>query len=178
MLLPLDIVVALKFVLLAGRPLSFENFEQETGISSSSIHRSAKRLHEARLVLDAKLVQYRALEELIVYGVRYVYFVKPGEPTRGFPTAWAAAPLNREIVSDDLPPVWPHPLGTSRGYSLAPLHKAVPTAASKDSRLYELLAVVDAIRIGAVRERKIAGEYISRIFEHSAEHLRTVGTGD
>lgn len=176
MLQPIDIVVALKLVLLAGEAYSFEKLEQQTGISSSSIHRSVKRLEAARLVLDARRVQIRALEELIIYGVRYVYYTQQCVPTRGFPTAWAAAPLNLDIVSSDLPPVWPDPEGTVRGYAVAPLHKAVPRAAMQDDRLYQLLALVDAIRIGAARERILAGQFIREAFKSSSARQLTALT--
>lgn len=37
-----------------------------------------------------------------------------------------------------------------------PLHKSVPDAALKDALLYEMLSLVDAIRVGSVREKKLA----------------------
>jgi hypothetical protein len=38
----------------------------------------------------------------------------------------------------------------------SPLYKNVPEAARRDPKLYELLALVDAIRDGRAREREIA----------------------
>ena len=38
----------------------------------------------------------------------------------------------------------------------SPLYKSVPQAARRDSRLYELLALVDAIRSGQGRARDLA----------------------
>lgn len=73
------------------------------------------------------------------------------------PTSYAAPPLNKEIVqSSEYPPVWPYAKGTVRGYEFSPLHKSVPLAAEKDGELYELLALVDAIRGGRAREASIA----------------------
>ena len=46
----------------------------------------------------------------------------------------------------------PDPMGNSRGLIVEPLHPNVPKAAKKDSYLYELLALVDALRIGGPRE--------------------------
>ena len=37
-----------------------------------------------------------------------------------------------------------------------PLYPTVPEAALRDEKLYELLALVDALRVGRVREREIA----------------------
>jgi hypothetical protein len=55
-----------------------------------------------------------------------------------------------------LPPVWPYAEGPLRGIAFSPLYKNVPQAALRDSKLYELLALVDAIREGRAREREIA----------------------
>ena len=41
-------------------------------------------------------------------------------------------------------------------WDFAPLYKSVPQAALRDSKLYQLLALVDAIRDGRASERKIA----------------------
>ena len=46
--------------------------------------------------------------------------------------------------------------GSVRGLTLEPLHKAAPKAARQDPMLYELLALIDALRDGRVRERHIA----------------------
>jgi hypothetical protein len=81
-----------------------------------------------------------------------------GAMTRDVPTAYAASPLKEQIVPDGEPvPVWPYAEGTVRGYSFSPLHKNAPLAALEDPRLYELLALVDAMRDGRARERELAG---------------------
>jgi hypothetical protein len=55
-------------------------------------------------------------------------------------------------------PVWPDPEGEVRGEELRPLYRSAPGAARKDPALYELLALVDAIRGGRARERNLAVE--------------------
>ena len=57
---------------------------------------------------------------------------------------------------NDLPPVWPWPEGDTRGIGFEPSYAKVPQAALRDRDLYELLALVDAIRDGRARERNIA----------------------
>ena len=59
------------------------------------------------------------------------------------------------MFADDLPPVWPHPEGTTRGTTLLPLYPKLPLAAQMDQPLYELLALFDALRIGQAREREM-----------------------
>ncbi len=82
------------------------------------------------------------------------------------PTGYAALPLRELIIQpDEPPPVWPDPEGQVRGYEFSPLYSSVPRACEIDHRLYELLALIDAIRDGRARERKIAIEEIqSRIY--------------
>ena len=46
------------------------------------------------------------------------------------------------------------------GYAIEPLHNCAPKAALLDEKFYEVLCLVDAIREGRVRERKIAEKEI------------------
>jgi len=93
--------------------------------------------------------------------VRYAFPARLGSPAWGMPTAHAAPPLNRVIVADEpLPPVWEAAEGTTQGISVTPLYRSVPAAAHRDPYLYELLACVDALRIGRVRERTAAAEVL------------------
>jgi DNA-binding Lrp family transcriptional regulator len=162
MLQPRDLVVALKLYLMPDPRITFEKLEGEVGLGSSTLHRSVNRLIEAGLLTNQRKVKRADLRDFILYGARYAYYVKPGEPTRGLPTAHAASPLNKMIsVAGDDVPVWPDPMGTVRGYAIAPLDKSVPEAARRDPRLYELLALVDTIRIGRAREYKLAAKEIS-----------------
>ena len=103
-----------------------------------------------------------AVEEFLIHGVKYAFPVQRGETTRGLPTAYAAAPLSSQIVDNgELAPVWPDPEGEVRGTTLEPLHKIVPVAARKDPALYQLLALIDALRDGRVRERQRAERELS-----------------
>jgi hypothetical protein len=47
-------------------------------------------------------------------------------------------------------------MGKTRGYSFAPLYKTVPQAALRDPFLYQMLALLDAIRDGRSSERHLA----------------------
>ena len=52
--------------------------------------------------------------------------------------------------------VWPYPKGEERGQSVEPLYPTVVESAQQNPKLYELLALVDALRVGRVRERELA----------------------
>jgi len=106
---------------------------------------------------DSRQVNRRALLEFLVHGVKYVFPAVRGRTTRGIPTAHAAPPLAKQIVAaGELPPVWPDPHGSVRGETFMPLHRSAVAAAKKDSKMYELLALVDAVRDGRARERRRA----------------------
>ena len=49
-----------------------------------------------------------------------------------------------------------------RGNSIVPLYKTVVNAVQVDSKLHELLALVDAIRLGRAREKEIAVEELRK----------------
>jgi hypothetical protein len=79
------------------------------------------------------------------------------------PTASAAPPLSKKISQADLPPVWVDPEGTVKGFSFEPLYSSVPSAVKSDPALCEILALVDALRMGRARELKLAEELSQRL---------------
>jgi len=157
---PQDIVVALK---LSGYPNArppISIMAGDLGLSPSEVHGAIQRLRSSRLLHGAALKDkpnISALEEFLVHGLKYAFPAEHGEVTRGVPTSYAAEPLKSEIAaSSDLPPVWQWHEGDTRGIGLEPLYKSVPYAALRDPALYQLLALVDAIRDGRARERNLA----------------------
>lgn len=138
----------------------FNDLAIELCMSVSETHAGVKRAQRAGLVhiIDDRFqVGVRALEEFLLHGLRYVFVPDHGEITRGLPTAHAAPPIASHVVAnDEPPPVWPSPEGTVRGLAFSPLYKSAPQAALRDVKLYELLVIVDTLRGGRARERKIA----------------------
>ena len=164
---PQDIVILLKLVAIGDRPWSFSSLATELGMSTSEVHGGIKRATTSRLFDPSRKVPIlRSLLEFLVHGVKYVFPPETGSPTRGTPTSYAAPPLNTMIVqTDELPPVWPAPeIGNARGYKFVPLFGSVPKAAANDGTLYELLALVDAIRDGRARERELAVKELTMRF--------------
>ncbi|MEW6529569.1 MAG: hypothetical protein AB1473_01960 [Thermodesulfobacteriota bacterium] len=129
-------------------------------MSPSGVHGSVQRAIECKLLDPVKKKPRRAaVEEFLIHGIKYVFPPQRGGLARGMPTSYAAPPLASQIVQTaEYSPVWPYAKGAVRGYVFSPLHKAVPQAAEKDAYLYELLALVDAIRGGRAREVSIAIE--------------------
>ncbi|MEZ4968441.1 MAG: hypothetical protein R2814_02030 [Flavobacteriaceae bacterium] len=153
---PHDIVILLKIVAYGKESWFQKPLAEALGISQSEVSKSLNRSKYAGL-LDptGKTVMKPALLEFLQFGIRYVFPQKPGPVVRGVPTSHSAPPLNEEIHSNE-DYVWPYGKGTVRGHSIMPLYPTVPEAALRDEKLYELLALVDALRVGRAREREFA----------------------
>jgi len=167
---PQDIVVALKLALGGALP-SYADLGEELGMSASEVHAAVRRLGEARLLdPETKEVRREALRNFLVHGVPYAFPARAKEVTRGVPTAWAAPVLSEKFsAADQIQPVWPDPDGRVQGAAVKPLYSSVPHAAQRDPALYDLLALVDAIRLGRARERSLAEKEISeRLNRHAA----------
>jgi UDP-glucose 4-epimerase len=162
MLKPQDIVVLLKLSGEVGE-WTFGSVSRDLGVSPSSIHRSLERAAQSGLYdPERKRVHHEALAEFLVHGIQYAFPGEMGGEARGIPTAWGAMPLSKQFADRGSPPVWPHPDGRVRGIALKPLHRSVPGAAQADAELGQMLALVDAIRIGGSRERKLAAGHLER----------------
>src|SRR5690606_20665470 len=132
-----------------------QQLSTELGMSVSEAHAAVKRGIKSMLVVrrpEGDAVNRSNLLEFVVHGVKYAFAPERGQVTRGIPTAHAAPPLKELFVEDPQPPVWPHPDGSIRGEGLEPIYRSAPGAALKNPNLYELLALVDAIRAGRARE--------------------------
>lgn len=129
-------------------------------MSASEVHAGVRRASDAGLLRVDEgwgIPEPNALDELLVHGVRYVWNAEHLGPAMGMPTGiWALPSLDRKAINGELPLVWPDAQGEVRGVGLVPLYKSMPFAARRDTRLYELLALVDAIRIGPEAMRAIA----------------------
>jgi len=155
---PQDIVLLLK---IAGLPEGWTIRELSEGLdmSLSAVHRSIARLQAAGLLDVQRRVNAAQAFEFLEHAIRYVLPPRFEGESRGIPTAGAASPLREWLApSDSLAPVWPHPLGETRGLALLPIHPSVPEAALRDAQLAQSLALVDAMRIGDARLRGLAGE--------------------
>lgn len=164
---PQDIVVALKLLTSGKDRLSMQKLGMLLGLSSSRIHGSIHRLERAKLTKRMGAGRYLPnkanLIEFITHGLKYAFVPEIGDYTRGMPTAAYAPPLNEEPSESNEPPyVWPDPHGTVRGISFSPLHRCVPEAVKQDPKLYELLAMIDAIRGGRAGDRKMAIDRIGQ----------------
>lgn len=166
-----DILVVLKIAVWdQDGNWTFDSIAHQLGLSTSAVHRSVGRAERAGLYdRSRRKVDRAALIELLRHGLRFFFPAEWAGEARGIPTAWAAAPLAAEISqSGKNPPVWSDPNGRVRGIALEPIDPRVPNAAFGDPRLAELLALVDAIRIGNARERDLATKHLKALLKEAS----------
>ncbi len=161
---PQDLVVLLKLMTIGKTPWTFASLAHQLGMAASEVHASVQRAATCHLYEPtSREVAVHGLAELLVHGVRYVFPAVPGALARGLPTAHSAPALSRELrAADDSMLVWPSEPGRAMGQSLAPLHPSAPAAAAADPALYELLALVDSLRVGRPRERAVAAAQLQK----------------
>ncbi len=157
-----DIVILLKIIAYGDESWRQTSLAESLNMSQSEISQSLLRSKFAGLLDGSgKKVMRLALMDFLQYGLTYVFPQKPGAVVRGIPTSHSAPPLKKEILSDE-DYVWPSANGKVRGHSIVPLYPSVVEAAQKDSKLYELLALTDALRVGRARERNIAVQELKK----------------
>lgn len=163
MLLPGDLPVALQLGLMPAP--SYEALSAAVGISTSMAHRAVQRLERASLVITPhRRLAVQPFMDLVRHGLRHVYYAEVGPEALGVPTAHAVGRLADAIVSDR-PYVWPSVRGRVRGDSITPLFSGAPELPDTNPTLYEALALIDAVRVGRVRERRLATEFLEGMLE-------------
>ena len=108
------------------------------------------------------------LAEFALHGAKYAF---PGVRLPlavGVPTSHSAPAFAGIFAPGSTDFVWPHPNGPMRGVGVEPLHPSVPFAAMQDAKLYELLALFDALRVGKARERGMALERLQALIDPDA----------
>lgn len=153
---PQDIVILLKLISIEGKSLNISELSHSLFLSLSEVSQSLNRSQIANLIdYDKKNVFRQNLMEFIEHGAKYVFPSRPGSMIRGMPTAHSH-PFMEKKINGDIPYVWPDNQGNEIGLELLPFYEKQTDAARQDEKLYKLLALVDVLRIGKVREIKLA----------------------
>lgn len=178
---PQDIIILLKLVTLGGNRWRHVDLADSLGLSQTEISFAMDRCRTAGFIdIDKKTVIKPALLEFLVHGLKYMFPAKPGPVAYGIPTAHSAPPLARVIVaSNEEHYIWRSDEAKVRGQTIEPLHPNAPFAALTDSRLYELLALVDTLRTGRHREQALAvRELEARLSKAKEEPAVQAGISD
>lgn len=160
---PQDLLVLLKVAAHPPQRWTYAALGEALAMSASEAHASVKRAVACGLAVSAGRGDWSparaSLLEFVQHGVRFVWPATTGPVKRGVPTAFGAAPLADLVnAAPGEAPVWAHPKGSAKGPTLSPLYRAAPQAALADPELHRLLALLDALRTGRARERKLAAD--------------------
>jgi hypothetical protein len=173
---PQDILVALKIALLEDSKWTYLGLATSLGLGQSEVFLAVQRAMCAGLISKLnRTAMVQPLIEFLVHGLRYCFPAEFGKMSRGRPTAFGAEFVKQYLAYSDAEtvPVWPSPTGSVRGVSLKPIHKAVPAACARDDALYEIMALIDMLRSGKARERRVAAEQITERLNSHARQFAT-----
>lgn len=142
----------------------YSELAEELKMSPSEVHGAISRAKICDLYDPlTKKPKRNSLLEFLLYGVRYAFPAVKGEYCKGVPTAHSAKVLRNYIVSNENDKfVWPYEKGKARGIRVNPLYRSVPEAVKNSPDLYDILALIDALRVGKAREREIAKKELSK----------------
>ena len=165
---PQDIVVLLKIISMPDKNWRNIDIANAIHISPSEVSEALNRCMIAGLIDGRKRnVHINSFKEFLIYGLKYVFPVRPGAIMRGIPTAHSASPINEHISTADEVYIWPYVKGNHKGQAIEPLYKTLPDIVQDDKPLYELLAIIDTIRVGRAREIKIAIAELEKRLYHA-----------
>jgi len=158
---PHDIVVLLKMIA-TQQDMLFKDLSQELFISPSEISESLQRSRSAGLINYSKnQVNRQSLFEFLEFGFKYVFPAQLGTINIGIPTSTGHEFMRRHF-SLEAYYVWPDFNGTQKGTSVEPLYSNQVKAIQKDPLLYEMLALMDVLRLEKVREVNYAKEQLRK----------------
>jgi DNA-binding Lrp family transcriptional regulator len=174
----LDVVVLCKIFILQSAGQSnwtYSQLAEETCLSVGEVHASVKRLKKSRLFDEfTKSVIPAALVEFLIHGLKYAFPAEIGASARGIATSHSAPVFRDDVLQSDTDLfVWAYSNGKQKGLSVNPLSKNAPMAAQRDQKLYDFLALIDAVRIGKSREKDIAIRKIENMVQRTAGNGRS-----
>ena len=167
-------------VLLQNRSTLAQPLESESAVAlgvqePADIYRVTRKRTRRAVVAEGESVadnpvrpHAHNLAEFALHGAKYAF---PGVRlplAAGVPTSHSAPAFAGVFAPGSTDFVWPHPNGSVRGVGVEPLHPCVPFAAMQDGKLYELLALFDALRVGKARERGMALERLQALIDPDA----------
>lgn len=160
---PQDVVILLKIIALSNEAWRHIDIANGLNISQSEVSEALNRCSISKLIDSNKRnVNINSFSEFLMYGLKYVFPALPGAMVKGVATAHSASPIKEHFADDTEVYVWPYVKGNQRGQAIEPLYKTLPSAIEGDQLFYELLTIVDTIRVGRAREVKIAFDELKK----------------
>ena len=156
-------VYVLSGLLVERSDWSYRSLADRLHVPHPVVQRALARAQGADLYApERREVHVPHFEEFAIHALRFVAPAQLGALVPGVPAAWAAEPMAGAIHSsgEEPPPVWPHVRGRVRGQAIEPLHPAAPEAVEGWPELGETLALLDSLRAGDARVRRVAEDLL------------------
>lgn len=163
---PQDIVILLKITTMNSDDWQLKDLANSLYISNSEVSESLGRSVYANLIdFEKRNVHRRNLLDFLIHGMKYVFPAQAGILTRGVPTAHSH-PFMQSFISSEQAYVWSSPSGSALGQAIEPFYANQVKATEEDVELYRLLALLDVIRVGKLREKAIAEKELTELLAH------------
>lgn len=158
-----DVVVAAGMLALRDADGPQSQLARLLEVPRSRVSESMRRLEENGL-FSRSLGSLRSarLLDLLVHGLPWMFPAVPGELAWGVPMSHSG-PVLSDVIASSQPFVWPCEGGTTQGKAVEPIHATVLKAARSLPLAYEVLSLADSVRVGRVREKRLAAEALERI---------------
>ncbi len=161
---PHDVVVLCKIIIQHQKEWQNRMLAESLFISSGEISESLNRSRTARLIdHNKKMVNKASFYEFLLHGLPFVFPGELGALQRGIATAHSHN-FMKQYFDSNTNYIWPDYEGSLVGLALKPLYENQTKAVKFDAKLYEVLALIDVLRIGKVREIEVAKKEIHKIF--------------
>jgi len=158
-----DILILLMIITIKKENWVLSEVATTLDISLSETSQALERCRICGLIDSSKKKVNRLnFREFLIYGLKYVYPAQIGSQVRGIATGYSAEPIKSKLSESNENLVWAYYKGSRRGNSVKPLYPTVPKIIDNNKELYELLVIVDTLRVGKVREREIAIEELDK----------------
>lgn len=160
---PQDLIILLQIINVKDEYWLAKDIAQQLHLSASFVSESLERsIFSGLLSENKKRVNRKALYELLIYGLKYIFPVKPQALVKGIATAHSYSEFKNEF-SSNIEYVWKSDDGDIIGQEIEPLYEKQVIAAQNDVQLYKNLALIDLIRTGNKREISFAENELKKI---------------
>jgi hypothetical protein len=164
-----DVLLSVKLFLHGEQ--TYAKLSSALGLSVGEIHNAYDRIRQAEILTTVRgedTISRKNLYRLLAHGIPSIFFAVRGPILYGLPTAYSHPALQSlfEDTGESLsfPVVWQTPQSSKktfspqdvRGESISPLYPSVTEASKLDSEFWEIMALVDVLRIGKTPSKNIA----------------------
>lgn len=163
---PQDIVILLKITTMDNDDWHLKDLANTLYISNSEVSESLERSAYANLIdFEKRNVHRGNFLDFLTHGMKYVFPAQAGILTLGVPTAHSH-PFMQSFISSEHAYVWPSSSGSALGQAIEPFYANQVKAIAEDEELYRLLALLDVIRVGKLREKAVAQKELTELLTH------------